>query len=161
MGVNRMRHFSRTFLGAAVIALIAAACSSTSSPTSSQTPGGSTSRASGSGVTVNLVVTGNHPATIQGTKGTCNRGATSGMYFFEAKDYPSLGTNGVFQVSYNPGASGTETKAIKAVIDGKGALEFSTQPGVTITFSADHKHVDIDSDLKPDLGHVKGTIDCS
>ncbi len=127
---------------------------------------------SGSGkVSVDLVITGDRPATIKGTKGRCiisSSDPLSSGYDFEAADYPSLGANGSF--SAEGGQQRTDGSrsfaVVKASFNGGDFLTFDSS-GSGITISANGKNATLDMDLDGGdatgtrlAGHVSGTITC-
>lgn len=158
-----------------VTAALGAGCGSKSSTKTSVGSGaGATSTtakpasaAAGSVKSVDLVMTGQDPATVKGTKGTCSIRPTQTGYDFESDAYPSLGTPGAISI-IRMGSSGTAE--LKILINGNYLFDMSRGQGITI--SSDNKHVDVDVDLTrgsvagsgaPSTmsGHLKGTIDCN
>jgi hypothetical protein len=160
-----------------VVAALAAGCGSKSSAKTSAGAGagaGATSTtvkpssaAAGSVKSVDLVMTGQDPATVKGTKGRCSIGATQAGYDFGSDDYPSLGTQAGISILR---MSSSGTPQLKILINGNYLFDMSNGQGIKI--SADNKHVDVDLDLthgsvagsgQPSTtsGHLKGTIDCN
>jgi hypothetical protein len=146
-----------------------------STSTTSRNPAGGSGTAAG-GVRVDLVITGDRPVTIKGTKGRCDmpsNATLSSGYEFTAADYPVLGAGGVFNVAGPqraiPGQIGLAA-SIKVLIADVGFLDTD---GSGITVSADRKTVALDADLSgstagtpsvpgtPLHDHVTGTIACS
>jgi hypothetical protein len=161
--------------------LVLGACSSSGSSKSSTTnAGGSTAAATGGAtgntvkppngalaVNVDLVFTGDKPATIKGTKGRCDIPTDerlSSAYEFSYEDYPQLGSHGDVSVT---GPQNTQLKlgpGVKAIINGSGFLDH----GTGITVSADRKSVTLDADIGGQTSsgrrineHVAGHITCS
>jgi hypothetical protein len=166
-------------IGAGMLAIVMAGCSSSgsskaadTSPTTTSAAGGNTTTAAGAGpatgsVSVDLVITGQKPATIKGTKGRCslpsNPSSSSG-YDFSGSDYPSLGPGGDFNVAGPQKGPPAFPSSIKALINGEGYLDTD---GHGITISADSKKVTINADIGGRLTSgttvhelVKGTITC-
>ncbi len=122
---------------------------------------------SGSSVTVDLVITGDRPAVVKGTKGRCVL-IHSPSYEFSGADYPDLGTGGDVSIvgPMNPGGP----PSLKALIGDGGFLDTD---GGGIHISPDQKTVTVDQDLNGSLpgtmehpgaplhDHVRGTITCS
>jgi hypothetical protein len=161
--------------------LVLGACSSSGSAKASTTnAGGSTTGptrgATGNtvkppnrapAVNVDLVFTGDKPATIKGTKGRCSIPTDerlSSGYEFSYEDYPQLGLHGDVSVT---GPQNTQLKlgpSLKAIINGSGYLD----TGTGITVSADRKSVTLDADIGGMTSsgqqineHVRGHITCS
>lgn len=125
-----------------------------------------------------LMVTGDHPLNITGTKGTCtipSEGAAS--YVMTADDYPALGPGGdikVFGPTSVPG-SGTVPGNVTAVIGGTGFVSPATGEGVTVR--RDDMQVTLNVDLSGGTGgssvdnvsgapspfhiHIAGTLRCT
>jgi hypothetical protein len=132
----------------------------------------STAASAGSGsskVAVDLVITGDRPATIHGTKGRCvisTSDPLSSSYDFTTADYPSLGATGGFGAEGGQLLSGNRGyPSIKASIGGG---DFSFQGPTGITLSANGKTATFDADLDGGdatgahlSGHVTGTVTCS
>jgi hypothetical protein len=175
----------RIFAVLAVPALLAgSACNSksskSSSSSSSSTPTTTAPKktAAKGGVTVDLVITGQDPAVIKGTKGSCgvSQNETWGDYNFVAADYPGLGPNGVFSLESPNGV--TRIAMMKNIVNGHVLTE--EPEGSGMTFSDRFHKVTIDADLTrgesppsdPNneqsgltkhivTGHVAGTIVCN
>jgi hypothetical protein len=121
-------------------------------------------------VSVDLVITGDRPATIKGTKGRCiisSSDPLSSSYDFTAADYPSLGADGGFGAAGgSPLTGGGHTfPSVKAII---GGAQFGDIDGSGITLAANGKSATLDTDLGGGdatgarlTGHVSGTITCS
>jgi hypothetical protein len=171
-----------------------AGCSSSSPGSSGGSAGSTTGPAAGSttrstapapaagadrgtgGVTVDLVITGDRPATIKGTKGRCDIPADPGVssiYEFTGADYPELGAGGDFSVAGPQRPTDPEgltlEASIKALVGDGGFLD---NGGTGIDVSADRTSVTLDADLGGSTGgtvdkpgtplhdHVTGTIAC-
>jgi hypothetical protein len=165
--------------GMFAIVIVVAGCSSSgsskaadTSPTTTTAAGNTTAgntAGSGSGtVSVDIVITGERPATIKGTKGQCslpsNETSPAG-YNFSGSDYPSLGAGGNFGVTGPQKGPPAFPSSIKVLINGGGYLDTD---GHGITISADRKKVTINADIggltsSGTTVHelVKGTITCS
>jgi hypothetical protein len=134
------------------------------------------SASGGTAVTVDLVVTGDRPFTIKGTKGSCSIPSNDSLvssYNFTGDDYPSLGAKGIFSVAgpqkATAGGQLAFAASIKALIKGAGFLDTA---GRGITVSADRTKVTLDTDISggtagtisnpgtPLRDHVTGTITC-
>ena len=180
-----MHHWSRRkalALGAGMIAIVIvmASCSSSgsskaadTSPTTTTVAGGNTTSGAGSAngtVSVDLVITGDKPATIKGTKGRCSLPSDPSLgagYEFSGSDYPSLGAGGDFSVAGPQQKTATQigvAASIKAIIKGSGYLSTG---GHGITISADRKKVTLNVDIGGITSSgttihelVKGTITC-
>jgi hypothetical protein len=188
-----------TAIGTVLLAIVIAGCSSSGTSakakgktagSTSSTPGGGTSASgssspggsqttsgSGSGtVTVDLVITGDRPFTIKGTKGRCRIPSDNTLgsgYDFIGADYPSLGAGGAFSVEgpqlATAGGQTAFPANIKVIIKGGGLANIG---GSGITLSADRKKVTLNVGLggstggtlsnpgTPLHGHVTGTITC-
>jgi hypothetical protein len=112
------------------------------------------------GMNVNLVVTGDQPATIQGSKGTCRFPATGlpNTYQVVAADYPQLGSLGSIGV-WGPTAIGAAPPIPPTVKMYRNTLGFmSAVANGGITVSADGRRVDVDTDL---YGASGGSVDGS
>jgi hypothetical protein len=166
------------FACAIVFGITVVGCSSGSSSKSSPTskPGSSATTAGGSsaaptGVKVDLVITGDKPATIKGTKGRCRISNPAMVgYDFSGADYPALGATG--DLSINGPQQNTngfqEPSNLKLVMPDSGFLDTD---GSGITISADGKHVTLDAAIGGGTGdpsatntltdHITGTITCS
>ena len=180
-----MQHGTRKTLviGAGMLAIVMAGCSSSGSSAkaangkSTTTAAGShTTTTAGAGsanstVSVDLVITGDKPATIKGSKGRCSLPSNSSLssgYDFSGSDYPSLGAGGNFNVTgpqqATAGGQLAFKSSIKALINGAGFLDTD---GHGITISADRKKVTINADIGGMTSSgttihelVKGTITC-
>src|SRR5690242_20128421 len=100
-----MRPSGTLIAGSGVVAalLLVSACSSGGSSTTATTRRPrttTTTRPDVTGVQVNLTLTGDRTATIQGTKGTCTIPAFGApSYEFTGKDYPTLGPKGSLTIT--------------------------------------------------------------
>ncbi len=158
---------------AAAVAVLAACGSSSSSgvkttdpkPTSSSstnsTPSGSPGGSSASGTVkaVDVTITGDKTATIQGTKGGCQTGSKP-RYLIQSQDYPALGSPAHLEITGAPsGITLTDLEAARVYHD---------QNGTGITISSDHKKVTLDAALSAVslangatyTAHLTGTITC-
>lgn len=98
---------------------------------------------------VNLVITGDQPATIQGAKGTCSLPATGqrNTYAVVAVDYPQLGNLGSVRI-WGPTALPNQSPippTVKVYINSLGFISAFANRGITV--SADGQSVDVDTDL--------------
>jgi hypothetical protein len=170
-------------IGAGMLAIVMAGCSSSGSSgkakstgsqtttTAAGTPAGSTGGSGSGTVSVDLVITGDKPVTIKGSKGRCllpSEPSLAPGYDFASSDYPALGTGGAFSVTgpqkATAGGQIALPSSIKALIKGSGFLDTD---GHGITISADRKNVTLDADIGGRLSsgatvheRVKGTITC-
>lgn len=91
--------------------LLVGACSSgggSSTPSTRRSGTTTTTRPEVTGVQVNLTLTGDRTATIQGTKGSCTIPAFGApSYEFTGKDYPTLGSKGSLTISGPVEVNGT------------------------------------------------------
>jgi hypothetical protein len=171
-------------IGAGLLAIVMAGCSSsgssgkaangsvqTTTSVAGSTGSGSTAGSGSGTVSVDLVITGDKPATIKGSKGRCSlpsNSSSSSGYDFSGSDYPSLGPGGDFSVTgpqqATAGGQLAFKSSIKALISGSGFLATN---GRGITVSADRKKVTINADIGGTSSSgttvhelVKGTISC-
>jgi hypothetical protein len=149
----------------------AADTSPTTTTAAGNTGAGSTAGSGSGTVAVDLVITGDKPATIKGSKGRCSLPSNQTIgagYDFSGSDYPSLGAGGDFSVAGPQQATAAGQIAlpsnIKALIKGSGYLDTD---GHGITISADRKKVTINADIGGMTSSgttihelVKGTITC-
>ncbi|MGZ4691348.1 MAG: hypothetical protein ACXVJW_12520 [Acidimicrobiia bacterium] len=164
-----------------VCTLAPAACSSggksSSTKAKASTPP-TTAAPAKHGMTVDLVVTGDRPITIQGTKGTCylrNNGQPSSFVVL-ASDYPALGPGGSI-IAWGPTRLPRQVTVppnVRVYINGGGMVSPNTGAGVKVgpddtivTLSADlggglgGSRVDSLSDPTNTLhGHIIGTMRC-
>jgi hypothetical protein len=161
--------------------LAVAGCGAKSSTASSDGSATTTSAkatattAAGAGFKVDLILSGEDPAVIRGTKGRCNiytgpdAPASSG-YEFLAADYPSLGPGGYlsFEGTHVNGVGAQQPAGLyKTNVNGH-ELVNAGPAGAGVTMSADRKHLIVDLDVArasgtptpPITGHIKGSIDC-
>jgi hypothetical protein len=125
-------------------------------------------------VVVDLVLTGQDPATIQGNKGSCTVGSLPGGlqsvgFDFGAGDYPSLGDGGYFSIEgvYQDSNTSRPADIYKTVVNGHSLMN-TNAPGTGVTTSNNGLHVALDADLgvtdhfgqRIKTGHVTGTMDC-
>jgi hypothetical protein len=134
-----MRRSGRAFGAAVGVMLLVTACSSGGNSTSASTRRSGTRTPSEprvTGVQVNLTVTGDRTAVIQGSKGTCSIppfGAPT--YTFNGKDYPTLGKNGSVSIA-GPliinGGAGVPASA-KVIVDDVGLLSPANGSGISLS----------------------------
>jgi hypothetical protein len=135
-----MRRSGGAIAGAGIVAamMVIGACSSGGGGTSdTRKPGTTTTTAPAiTGVQVNLTITGDRTATIQGTKGSCSIPPFgSATYAFGGADYPSLGANGSLSVAGPLEVNGSTgvPASVKVVIGDVGLLSPANGSGITIS----------------------------
>jgi hypothetical protein len=140
-----MRGSGTLVAGGGVLAalLLVGACSSGggSSTTASTRRAGTTTTTNAdiSGVQVNLTLTGDRTATIQGAKGTCTipGDGAAPTYEFDGKDYPALGTHGSVVITGPLVVNGTAAipPSAKVILDDVGLVSPTDGAGITLANS--------------------------
>jgi hypothetical protein len=130
-------------------------CSS-GTPTSPGGTSGSSPTArnsAGSGITVDVAISGDHTATLEGTKGQCNTANTLSIVL-SVSDYPDLGPNGAFSIMGEQTFSNENVVPpnFKLIIGNAGFLS-GLDSGVVV--SSDNKTVTLDSDV---VGRTAGAV---
>jgi hypothetical protein len=147
----------RPIAGLVCAAALLTGCSSSTSTSPGGTSGSSpTSRTSaGSGITVDVTITGDHTATLEGTKGQCSTSTANTLSIvLSGSDYPDLGPNGAFSLMGEQTFSNGNVVPpnFKLIIGNAGFLS-GLDSGMVV--SSDNKTVTLDSDV---VGRTAGAV---